>query len=145
MRPIKTLDAQSFAKYGLVIERRDSSPIPPEGTSQFDLLASVESSGWRVGYITCRARTFRQMEYHHATQHTFEPTRGVAALVVAQKDEPENFEVFLLDRPVIIRQEVWHAVVAISDLAEIKFMGDLSSSAQNYTFDQPHRIAMVPA
>jgi len=60
------------------------------------------------------------MENHPNTKETFEPISGAPILIVAVGKTPESPEAFLLDKPIVLNEGVWHDVLALSENAVMR-------------------------
>ena len=55
----------------------------------------------------------------------------------------ENYEIFLLDKPVCLHRNIWHATLALSMDAEVKIAENLKVGAEEYQLARPVRLAAV--
>jgi len=143
-RRVRTITESSFARYGVLIR------MPPEGDtdksrSNFAIVLPVKSQGWYLGYLMCRNKEVTGLHCHPESKETFEPVRGVPLLVVASPGAPNEYEVFLLDRPVCLFEGVWHAEMTLSDEAEIKIIENYSQPivSKDYALAKPIRIGAL--
>jgi len=137
MNTIKTLTREAFKKYGGILEPEDKSGV-------FTVLCGEkESTGWRIGYVILGPEPVKRLEAHPASMETFEPVYGTSVILVAQKDNPEKPEAFLLDRGVVINKDVWHAVRVLSARAEIKVTENYEVESVYYDLKKPMDIAFV--
>lgn len=114
-RPIRVLTPEAFAPYGRVLE------LPPDAPDGFHvLLDQPDAPGWAFAITQVTRRYIDVLGAHPNTKETFEPFQGVALIAVARPDQPDTFEVFLLDRPVCVNEDVWHANCALSAVALLK-------------------------
>jgi len=122
--PLLPIDVLARRGYGTLIEMPEEQD---RAESRFALvIPPQEAEGWMLGYLMCRSKEARVLHCHPGSKETFEPVRGVAALVVAPPDDPEAVEVFLLDRPVCLNEGVWHVEVTLSAESEIKIVESYS-------------------
>ncbi len=114
MIKVKTINAESFKKYGVVIEQKAKGKV-------FDVLTGDKNAkGWRLGYLVTGPDRVKVLEKHPSSMETFEPVSGTAIMILAEEKTPDKMEAFLLDKPVCLYKSIWHAVSVISDKAEIK-------------------------
>jgi ureidoglycolate hydrolase len=111
--PIKTIDADSFGRYGVVLEHVDQE----EG---YEPLVTVQSHGWIWAVLTFRLKSIARIECHSTSKESFEPVSGTTIIVVAPPKDPDAIEAFLLDQSVMLHEGVWHEVMALSDVARVK-------------------------
>ena len=79
-----------------------------------------QAKGWRIAYLVLRDKTFGRLEQHPDSDETFEPISGEILLFVAKSPAIEDVKCFCLDRPIVLKKGVWHALVTVHDEAEIK-------------------------
>ena len=128
--PILNLTHEAFSKYGRIL-----IPTPEEvskAKQPFIVLESVVSDGWRMAFNEVTRRYCDALGCHPNTKETFEPLRGVLALVVALHDYPDDVEVFLLDRPVVVNEGVWHNQIALSEKAYLRINENLSVKGESH-------------
>lgn len=113
---INTLTPQRFKKYGAILESYPNQ----DGSRKWEVVAKVPSDGWCIGMLHLKKDECPYLERHLSTKETLEPVAGTTLLIIALPDDIENTEVFLLDKPVIINEKIWHQLVAISETAVIK-------------------------
>lgn len=56
---------------------------------------------------------------------SFEPLQGITVLIVAAHDTPEEYEAFILDKPVCLYKGIWHQVLSLTDEAQVKIAENL--------------------
>ncbi|MCT8137649.1 ureidoglycolate lyase [Anaerobacillus sp. CMMVII] len=107
---------ESFAPYGEIIE------VNPFSSDTFQVVLSEEQvNGWRIAVSNLSGkRIVKKLGLHPNTRESFEPLNGVVVIVVATKEEPDNIKAFLLDQPVCLYKNVWHANIALSAQAAVK-------------------------
>lgn len=77
------------------------------------------------------------MECHPTSLESFEPLSGLTVLVVAEHDKPDEYEAFILDKPVCLYKGVWHQVLALTDEAQVKIAENLDVSSKFYDLEKP--------
>jgi len=90
------------------------------GDNGFGIVFKEKSAGWRIAYLVVRRRRITRLENHPNTAETFEPVRGRAVIALAAHGRPDDFRLFLLDKPVVLKRGVWHNVAALTGRCEIK-------------------------
>jgi ureidoglycolate hydrolase len=122
---IRRITQQSFRRFGTVIEL--SARKASRGENLFRVvLRDARAAGWRIAYLVVRERMITRLERHPGTFESFEPVKGKCILFVARGSVPRRIEGFLLDRPVVLRKDVWHGVVACDREADIKITENAS-------------------
>lgn len=137
MQEIKNISKETFQKYGYILEHN------PEGNNFQVIVNEGEPVGWRLAVMRVTARIVAKLGRHPDSMESFEPLRGVVALVLAPAEVPENYEIFLLDKPVCLHRNIWHATLALSMDAEVKITENLKVGAEEYQLARPVRIAAV--
>jgi ureidoglycolate hydrolase len=115
---LRKLTHKSIRPYGCIIDAECVSCKP--GDNGFGILFSERSKGWRIAYLVVKKRTITRLENHPNTAETFEPATGQAAIALAPHNSPDNFKVFLLDKPVVLKKGVWHNVTRLTKDCGIK-------------------------
>lgn len=112
---IKTITKDQFDAYGVILEHVQKS-------DGYEPLVTVTSKGWIWALLTLTAenRIVKQVECHPNSKESFEPVSGTALIFLAAPEEPDDLELFLLDRAVLLHEGVWHEVMALSPEAKIK-------------------------
>ncbi|HHV98456.1 MAG TPA: hypothetical protein GXX36_02585 [Clostridiaceae bacterium] len=128
-KPIKVIQAGNFAKYGKVIE------LTSNHQDGFDIIVTSESPGWRIAVYEVQRRTTGFMENHPTSKESFEPLYGTALLILAENSNPEDFEVFLLDKPVCLNEGIWHQIITLSEVAAVKITENLEVNSEFYYFE----------
>ena len=132
-KPVLTLERERFAPYGAILD------FSPGYTGFFEVLVSESGHPWRLAVYRDNRRASTFLENHPDSMETFEPVRGVALLLVAIPQRPEDFDVFLLDRPVCLHKGIWHDVGALSDDLLIRVTENLEVESVFHTFEAPYR------
>lgn len=137
MIPVKTLNAESFKKYGHIIGQKDKSKV-------FEVLfGDRDAKGWRIGYLAMGPSPVESLEYHPESLETFEPVSGTSVILVSPHDSPDEIEAFLLDKPVCVGKKIWHGVSVISEHAEIKITENFEVESVHHKLKKPIDIAFV--
>ncbi|MDD3375337.1 MAG: hypothetical protein PHY73_06425 [Candidatus Omnitrophica bacterium] len=139
-QPYKKITAQNFKSYGKLI----CYPGKESKVNNRNLwrIVHVETAkvGWRVAYLVLRDQSVGRLEQHPFSDETFEPVKGKALLFVSLKKNFEDIKCFLLDRPIVIRKKVWHAVVALGKEAEIKITENKTVACCCWKLDKNVRL-----
>jgi ureidoglycolate hydrolase len=134
---ISSLSAKSFRKYGTILEQKNKKKI-------FSVITGdPDAKGWRIGYLIFKPAPVDSLERHPASMETFEPVSGTTVILTASQKSPEKIEAFLLDKPVCVAKNVWHAVRVISGSAEIKITENYDVESVIYKLKKPVDIAIV--
>ena len=118
-KSIQILTQSAFAPFGTVLE------FPAESTNRFEIIVREPDHPWRLAVFRDNKRSATKLENHPTSMETFEPVRGTTLLLVAEHDLPDDFSVFLLDKPICLHKGVWHDVVALSDEVLIRITENL--------------------
>jgi ureidoglycolate hydrolase len=137
MIKIKTLSKASFSGYGTVLEQKNKKKI-------FSVIAGDPAAkGWRIGYLIFHPMAVDSLEAHPESMETFEPVSGTAIILVSPQKSPDRIEAFLLDKPVCVAKNTWHAVKVLSDSAEIKITENFDVASVHYKLKKPIDIAFL--
>jgi ureidoglycolate hydrolase len=119
---IKPLIPENFTKYGRILfPTEEESRTVQDPTAAYVILEKAVSKGWLMSHYTVSKRFTDMMENHPNTKETFEPLCGASVIVLAaQGPAPDNPEAFLLDKPVVLYEGVWHDVMALSEKATMR-------------------------
>jgi ureidoglycolate hydrolase len=118
---VKNLD-ESFERYGRVIEPFNEAPVEQGKGRDFYILSESKSSGWRIGYLIQTSKEVNYLEKHPESKETFEPIEGGTIILLSLGDK---IDAYLLDKPIIINEGVWHALIALSEKVKIKISENL--------------------
>jgi hypothetical protein len=123
--PIKLVNSQSFAQYGGVLESEEEAG--------YEVLFKEEAEiGWRLALSIIRNKL---VEY-------FGPIKGTALICVAHSEKPKEIEVFLLDKPVYIFKNIWHATFTLSEQAVLSICENLYVDSEEYKLERPLQLVM---
>ena len=111
---------QSFKAYGKVIYYPGKEKKGRVRNLWRIVHAENAKVGWRVAYFVLRDKTVTRLECHPFSDETFEPVKGKALLFVARTQNISSVQCFALDRPIILRKGIWHALMSVGQEAEIK-------------------------
>ena len=117
---IKKITPKSFRKYGCLIAYPKKNLKSKKHNLFRIVLKETKPTGWRIAYLVVRDKAIKKLEQHPFSFESFEPVRGKSLLYVAKKKNAKNIESFLLDRPVILKKNIWHGVVTVGRESEIK-------------------------
>lgn len=134
MIKIKKLTHKNIKPYGYII---DSACVKDTSRSNdFGILLKEKSKGWRIGYLILRLKYIKRLERHPDSLETFEPVKGRAIIALAPSGRPDRPEVFLLDRPVVLKKGVWHDVAAISGRCEMKIFENIEVKVEYHNLEK---------
>lgn len=119
MHPIEMITRESFAPYGEVIA------FPPEDKTNFYVVASDGEKPWRLAVFRYWNHSIKTIECHPTSMESFEPLSGTTLLLVAEHETPEDYHIFLLDKPIILHKGVWHQTLTLTDVSEVKITENL--------------------
>lgn len=132
MNFIKTIIPERFEKYGYVIQYK------PGTDTDFQVILKEESRvGWRIAVSRIKAKKITNLARHPDSMECFEPLTGITLLCVALADSPVDYDVFLLDRQVCIKENIWHAMVCLSEYSMVKIFENAEVSSEEYKLVEP--------
>ncbi len=116
---IKKIDSRSFRSFGRVI---DYPGKKDKGSRNLFciVLRERQRTGWRIAYLVVKDKAVDKLEQHPHSFESFEPVKGKCLIYLTVKKDPRLIKCFILDRPVILKKGVWHAVVTCGAPAEVK-------------------------
>lgn len=130
-KEIKNITADSFAKYGTVLE------FTANMYDGWEILVKAENTGWRIALLEFSRKSTDVLENHPASKESFEPLKGMALLLAAENHSPEDFEAFLLDKPVCLNEGVWHQVISLSEVTQVKITENLEVTCEYHKLKSP--------
>ena len=131
MTALKSVHQEDFAKYGKVLE------FPADSKEErFEVVITEEKQPWRLAVFRYRNKTVKQMECHPTSLESFEPLYGLTVLIVAEHDKPEEYEAFILDKPVCLYKGIGHQTLALTDEAQVKIAENLEVNSEFYDFEK---------
>jgi ureidoglycolate hydrolase len=137
MRPIEIITQENFSAFGSVIA------FPPEDTGNFYIVASDAEKPWRLAVFRYRNHEIKTIERHPTSMESFEPLSGISLLLVAEPETPEDYHVFLLDKPIILNKGIWHQTMAITESAEVKITENLDVYSEYIELEKAVRVAVL--
>lgn len=127
---ITRLSKETFQPYGYIIEHDETLP------QNFQVILTENAAvGWRIAVSKITRQSIAKISRHPHTMETFEPISGVTLLCVALPDKPEQYEIFLLDKPVCIDKNVWHATLTLSRCSTVKICENSHVDSEEYELD----------
>lgn len=134
MGRLKPIHKENFDRFGKILEFSDFCTEP------FEIVITEEKEPWRLAVFRYTNRTVKRMECHPTSLESFEPLSGITVLIVAEHDKPEEYEAFILDKPVCLYKGIWHQVIALTDEAQVKIAENLEVNSEFYDFDREIEI-----
>jgi ureidoglycolate hydrolase len=135
MLQIKNITKENFAKYGTIIDFT-GRPDDPE----FEIIISHKDDPWRIAMLRVKNKDFTAMESHPSSLETFEPVEGMCLLMLSLGTEKNDYEVFLLDRPVCLNKGVWHGIATLTNVSKVKITENLEVDTEYYDLDKPMQV-----
>lgn len=129
---IETITAETFEKFGSVIE------FPQGNQDDFYIVETEEMQPWRLAVFRYTNKGIQRIECHPTSKESFEPLSGTTLLLAAEQETPEDYRVFLLDKPVCLKKNIWHQVLALSQEAQVKITEN--SEVESRFYDLPDQI-----
>lgn len=131
MVKIETITRENFAPFGTVIE------FPEGDDGNFYIADTDDANPWRLAVFRYDNHEIQRIECHPTSKESFEPLHGITLLLVAEQETPEDYHVFLLDKPICLKKNTWHQVLALSDRAEVKITENLEVESVFYDLKAP--------
>jgi ureidoglycolate hydrolase len=133
---LRILTRDSFEPFGTILEWDFE-----HSESSFQVLVrEAEAPGWQIAISKPSAGPVTVLGLHPDTRESFEPLSGCALLLVAEKDSPEKVTAFVLNKPVCLFKDVWHATMALTKETLLKITENSEVSSQQYALSQPIRL-----
>lgn len=126
MKKIEIITEDSFRAYGKVIR------FPEGDRSNFYIVDNDSDHPWRLAVYRYSNHSIKRIECHPASKESFEPLAGTTLLLAAAHGNPEDYHIFLLDRPVILDKGVWHQTLALTEEAQVKITENLEVESVFY-------------
>lgn len=127
MISIKNLSKDTFQPYGYILEQEDSL------SQNFQIILTEPAAvGWRIAVSKITRHDIDKINRHPNSMESFEPISGVTLLCVAPPDAPEQYEVFLLDKPVCLLKNIWHATLTLSENSLVKICENYEVASEGY-------------
>ena len=86
------------------------------------------------------SKEIKEVENHPTSKESFEPLKGITVLLVAEHENPENYRVFVLDKPVVLKKGIWHQVMALTPEAQVKITENLEVPSEFYEFEKAKTV-----
>lgn len=134
---IQSVHRKNFDRFGYVLD------FPENVEESFYVVAREEAEPWRLAVFRYRNKTIKTMECHPYSLESFEPLKGYTVLLVAEHDRPEEYEAFILDRPVCLYKGIWHQVLSLTDEAQVKISENLEVSSEFYELKEEISVRMA--
>lgn len=134
MVKLECITAENFAPFGKVLDF-------PEGCQdEFYIVETEPVMPWRIAVFRYTNKGIKRIENHPSSKESFEPMEGVTVLLTAENNRPEEYHVFLLDKPVCLKAGIWHQVLALTPEAKVKITENLEVEAEFYEFEEEKQV-----
>jgi hypothetical protein len=120
---ISRLTHKNIKPYGTIIDSK-CAPTQPDGNG-WGIPVRSKSAGWRIAYLILRNKAFRRLERHPDTLEMFDPVKGKAVIALALPETPDRSKLFYLDKPVVLKKGIWHALYTITPETHIKIFENI--------------------
>lgn len=134
---LQSISKKKFEKYGKVLEFSTSCTEP------FEIVITEEEKPWRLAVFRYRNKTVRRMECHPGSLESFEPLSGLTILIVAEHEKPEQYEAFILDKPVCLYKGIWHQVLALTDEGQVKIAENLEVYSEFFDLESEISVKVM--
>ena len=130
MKTLQSVQRETFLQYGEVLE------FPAGIEETFFIITTEEKEPWRLAVFRYTNKEIQRMECHPTSRESFEPLHGLTVLVVATHENPEEYEAFILDKPVCLKKGIWHQVLALTEEAQVKIVENLEVQSEFYDLEK---------
>ena len=130
MKTLQSVQRETFLPYGEVLE------FPAGIEETFCIITTEEKEPWRLAVFRYTNKEIQRMECHPTSRESFEPLHGLTVLVVATHENPEEYEEFILDKPVCLKKGIWHQVLALTEEAQVKIVENLEVQSEFYDLEK---------
>ena len=130
MKTLQYVQRETFLQYGEVLE------FPAGIEETFCIITTEEKEPWRLAVFRYTNKEIQRMECHPTSRESFEPLHGLTVLVVATHENPEEYEAFILDKPVCLKKGIWHQVLALTEEAQVKIVENLEVQSEFYDLEK---------
>ena len=130
MKTLQYVQRETFLPYGEVLE------FPAGIEETFCIITTEEKEPWRLAVFRYTNKEIQRMECHPTSRESFEPLHGLTVLVVATHENPEEYEAFILDKPVCLKKGIWHQVLALTEEAQGKIVENLEVQSEFYDLEK---------
>lgn len=137
MKHLQSIHKETFKKFGCVLEFSEKYEDP------FEILITEEKEPWRLAVFRYTNKQIQRMECHPTSLESFEPLKGLTVLVVAEHEKPQEYEAFILDKPVCLKKGIWHQVLALTDEAQVKIAENLEVNSEFYELENPIKTMVI--
>lgn len=134
MKTLQSVQRETFLPYGEVLE------FPAGIEKTFCIITTEEKEPWRLAVFRYTNKEIQRMECHPTSRESFEPLHGLTVLVVATHENPEEYEAFILDKPVCLKKGIWHQVLALTEEAQVKIVENLEVKSEFYDLEKEIRV-----
>lgn len=105
---IRELSDDAFRRYGDVLWTNSV-----EGFQV--LVEESDQVGWRLACLKLLRAPVKVLGRHPDSREAFYPLSGSVVILVAEENAPDLIQAFLLDKPVCIHKNIWHASYSLSE------------------------------
>lgn len=130
MTDIENITIDNFKPFGTVLEFSEGS------RDNFCIIDTEEKEPWRLAVFRFNNRQVKTLEKHVTSKETFEPLKGMAILIVAKEESPEDLRAFILEKPVCLKKGIWHQVISLTESAEVKITENLYVGSEFYDLNK---------
>ena len=113
-RTIERITQESFREFGSVVE------FPADNRENYYIVDCDKENPWRLAVFRYNNHSIRRIECHPTSKESFEPLSGITLLLTAVHENPEDYHIFLLDKPIILNKGVWHQTMVLTGEAQVK-------------------------
>lgn len=134
MKEIQNITKENFEQFGTVIAFPENSKEP------FLILETEAEAAWRLAVFRYNNREISEMECHPTSKESFEPLSGITVLLVAKHEVPDEYQAFVLDKPVCLGKGIWHQVLSLTEEAQVKITENLEVESLFHQLDKKIKV-----
>jgi ureidoglycolate hydrolase len=140
--PIQALSSETFQPFGKLLRHTKAYN---EAGPLYEKIHVAESSGWIWAIYSVRQRIATQLECHPNTRESFEPMDGTGVLLVAEPNQPDNLQAFILSEPVLLHEGVWHTLLSLTETTTVKIVENSEVETEFFELREPLKVGLSEA
>jgi len=132
---IKSITKEAIKPYGIMLDHINQE-------DGYEPLIKVNSRGWIWAILTFKNKTTDYIECHPTSKESFEPVFGISLIILSVPEDPTKTETFLLDKPIMLNEGVWHNVITISDVSRVKITENNDVTSEYHRYEKPIGVSL---
>lgn len=134
MKELQSISREAFAPFGRVVE------FPEDFQDIYYIVETEEEKPWILAVFRYTNQEIQRIENHPTSMESFEPLSGVTVLIVSEHETPEDYQAFVLDKPVVLKKGIWHQVLSLTPEASVKITENKDVYSVYYDLPAPIRV-----